>query len=391
VISNNICPSTVVIDEMPVDILTDPNGGKFAAPSVKRGILPEMLDELLQKRLEVKKRMKSTTDQKEKDLLDAIQYSYKILLNSAYGYTGYKRSRLFNLIVAGAVTAYGRETIRGVRDAVENKFDGLVVNEKSFSLHVVAGDTDSCFIKMTSNSEITKEDAEKVGSIVTKKISEPMPYPKKLNYEGYVRRGIILAKKRYAFWVFERAGNGEWKDKMKIMGIETVRRDWCPLTAETMKKCLDLILKEGNIEAAKVCAKESIKAVRKMKGYDSQLLLKLTLTRKYSKSAENYKTKAHGHAQLAERMKNRGDVAPMLGDRIPYLVVVGKTWRGGESRQGVSERAEDLDHIVKNGLSIDKEYYVKKQLLKPLLRLLKPFGITEVEMDPQGQKYLLEF
>jgi DNA polymerase elongation subunit (family B) len=72
-------------------------------------------------------------------------------------------------------------------------------------------------------------------------------------------------------------------------------------------------------------------------------------------------------------------------------VVVGKTWRGGQTRQGVTERAEDLDYIVKNGLKIDQDYYVEKQLLKPLVRLLRPFGVTEVDLDPRGQKFLLEF
>jgi hypothetical protein len=300
---------------------------------------------------------------------------------------------------------YGIWTSNDVRNGnntntkiIEEKYDGYVYDLEVASTHtfidacgqVLLHNTDSAYVKMVSDSDITKEDAEKVGNEVTKQVSAPMSYPKKLNYEGYSRRAIFLAKKRYALWVFERSGDG-WKDKVKVKGIETVRRDWCPLTAETMKKCLDLILKEGNIEAAKVCAKESIKAVRKMKGYDPQLLPKLTLTRKYSKSAENYKTKAHGHAQLAERMRNRGDVAPMLGDRIPYLVVAGKTWRGGQTRQGVTERAEDLDYIVKNGLKIDQDYYVEKQLLKPLVRLLRPFGVTEVDLDPKGQQFLLEF
>jgi DNA polymerase elongation subunit (family B) len=81
----------------------------------------------------------------------------------------------------------------------------------------------------------------------------------------------------------------------------------------------------------------------------------------------------------------------MLGDRIPYLVVVGKTWRGGQTRQGVTERAEDIDYIIKNGLKIDKNYYVEKQLLKPLVRLLRPFGVSAVDLDPKGQKFLLEF
>jgi len=33
-----------------------------------------------------------------------------------------------------------------------------------------------------------------------------------------------------------------------MRGIETVRRDWCPLVSETMMNILNIILKEGDVQ-----------------------------------------------------------------------------------------------------------------------------------------------
>ncbi len=38
--------------------------------------------------------------------------------------------------------------------------------------------------------------------------------------------------------------NGETKEHIVMRGIETVRRDWCDLTSETLFKVLEIMLKE---------------------------------------------------------------------------------------------------------------------------------------------------
>ncbi len=364
VIRYNLCPTTVIIDEACDRVHKDPNGGEFVDAEVHRGILSDMLDEVLQKRLAVKKEMK-TKEGQERATLDAIQYALKIVINSAYGWTGYKRSRLFNLTTASAVTAYGRETISGVRDTIENLKD-VVINGKTFNFKPLYTDTDSVYVKLLTDSDIDIDDADAAGNYIADTVSAPMKYPMKLNYEGYARRALFLAKKRYGMWLLEKDRDGNVKDKIKVKGIEIVRRDWCPLTGKTMKTCLDLILKEGKIKEASEYARETISRVRMFNINDEELLNELVLTRNYHKGADHYKT-VPPHIKLVERMKKRGDQLPGLGDRMSYWVVSGQ--------EPFAERAETIEYIRKNGRFIDTDYYINKQLIPPLTRVFEALKI----------------
>jgi hypothetical protein len=49
------------------------------------------------------------------------------------------------------------------------------------------------------------------------------------------------------------------------------------------------------------------------------------------------------------------------------------------------DRAEDPEFAKLNDLAIDVDYYVNKQILPPLLRLLEPLGIVESDLVPASQ------
>ena len=57
------------------------------------------------------------------------------------------------------------------------------------------------------------------------------------------------------------------------------------------------------------------------------------------------------------------------------------------------DRAEDPEYAKENDLAIDVDYYVGKQILPPLLRLLEPLGIVESDLVPQekSSRTLLDF
>jgi len=367
IISQNICPTTVIIDEELEEgkFHTDSNGGRFANQDVLQGILPQMLDEVLRKRLAVKAQMKKTEDKHEKAVLDAIQYAFKIVINAAYGWCGYKRSRLFNITVASAVTAYGRDTIAKVRAAIEG-IENLEMNGKKFKFHVLYTDTDSAYVRLICDSDITIAEADAVGNEVARIVSKPMPYPMKLNYEGYARRVLFLAKKRYAMWLMEMTKEGKIKDKIKAKGIETVRRDWCKLTGETMQKCLDLILKEGDIEGAAKYGLNVVRGLDHLSLDNEEILDSLVLTKNYHKGSSGYKI-VPTHIRLIDRMKERGEQVPGLGDRMSYFIMAGN--------EPFKDRAETLEFIRRNGRRIDTGYYINKQLIPPLLRIFEATGI----------------
>ena len=375
IISNNLCPTTILLEESCDNYITTPNNAKFTTDV--RGILPEMLDEMLKKRLEVKAKMKLCQDQKETEVLDAIQYAYKIALNSAYGLCGYPRSRTFVIDIAATVTAFGRETIQKVRSDVEAIKD-LEVNDKKFSFQVIYTDTDSAYIELLCDNEITFEDANATGNTLTKIISKPMKYPMKLNYEGYASRALFLAKKRYAICLVSKK-NDSISSKIKVKGIEIVRRDWCQFTGETMSTVIDLILTKGDTKAAYLCASNAIRSVTNLRDIKLNMKLanKLVLSRKVG-NVDSYKSK-QPHVEVLKKMVARGEQIG-LGDRVQYFVTPGAI------NGNISDHVESYDYVMENNGQIDREWYVQKQLLPPLKRIFDAISVDIETGLPKGKE-----
>ena len=434
--AHNLCYSTVItgkgkedqiglghkdhLENFPVDrIITSPSGGKFVPPEVFPGIMPRVLRELLDQRTMTKKLMKKASED-ERRFLDAKQYAMKILLNSFYGYSGYARARLYSLAVANAVTSFGRENILKTKQIIDDigsiyVVDGTAIFEKEldfgksdakrFDLSVVYGDTDSVFVRLVpSEGVVSMQDAELIGKKIAETVTASLPEPMELVFEAFARRAIFLTKKRYALWVFEPVGDG-WKDRIKVRGMETVRRDWCELTSKTLKICLELVLKEGKVEEAK---DHIISVIDRLRNLDLQkdpgIIDDLTLTRKYTKGTASYKNK-QPHVQLVEKIKKRGGQVPGVGDRVPFVII-----RGNSRKKGLFvDRAEDPSYVLENNIPIDTEYYIEKQLLPPVLRIFETFGINRtklcqdmkqsslmcfgeaVDAKPQKQKSLFDF
>ncbi len=392
--AHNLCYSTVVLRDSPgIDqIITAPSGGKFVSPGISPGIMPGVLKELLDQRTQTKRLMKKAGDE-ERRFLDAKQYAMKILLNSFYGYSGYARARLYSLALANAVTSFGRENILRTKKIIDEicrvyVIDGKVVFKddltfgtaaaKGFDLSVVYGDTDSVFVRLRPagpvGGPISLQDAELIGKKIAETVTSSLPSPMELVFEAFARRGIFLAKKRYALWVFEQVGEA-WKDRIKVRGMETVRRDWCGLTSKTLKTCLELVLKEGKVDEAVEHVRSVVVRLQSLDlSLDPGILEELTLTRRYTKSTGSYKNK-QPHIQLVEKMRERGGQVPSVGDRVPFVIIKGKSSR--KNKALFVDRAEDPAYVLENNMPLDTEYYVEKQILPPVLRIFESFGVTK--------------
>jgi len=412
--AHNLCYSTVLARDEGVagavpesDIITTPSGGRFVSPQVSPGIMPAVLRELLESRTNTKKLMKKASDE-ERRFLDAKQNAMKILLNSFYGYSGYARARLYSLALANAVTSFGRENIQRTKKIIDDigsvyVVDGEVIfkdalpfgkaGEKCFDLSVVYGDTDSVFVRLrpagSRASAVSLSDAELIGKKIAEVVTSSLPEPMELVFEAFARRGIFLAKKRYALWVFEPAADG-WKDKIKVRGMETVRRDWCDLTSKTIKTCLELVLKEGKVDEAVEHVRSVVLRLQNLDlSKDPDILRDLTLTRRYTKSPGSYKNK-QPHIQLVEKIRERGGTVPGVGDRVPFVIIQGK--RGKKNKELFVNRAEDPAYALEKNMPLDTEYYVEKQILPPVMRIFESFGVGKDRLCVgRGQKSLFSF
>lgn len=95
--------------------------------TVRYGILPEILTELLNKRKETNARLGREKDPFVKAILNALQLAYKVTANSLYGQTGAPTSPIFFIAIAASTTAIGRERLHYAKNIVEENFEGAEV------------------------------------------------------------------------------------------------------------------------------------------------------------------------------------------------------------------------------------------------------------------------
>jgi len=398
--AHNLCYTTVVTDDKPQGMtIRPPSGGDFVLPEVYKGIVPSILEDLLNKRTQTKKRMRGTSNENEYRVLDATQLALKILLNSFYGYSGYARARLYSLTLANAVTSFGRSNILNTREIINSTIGKIIIRNKTallldeagelspqdrvVELSVAYGDTDSVFVHCKSGGDLSLEEISLIGNRLSNIVSASLPDPMELEFESIAKRALLIAKKRYALWLFEPRNSG-WEDKIKVKGMETVRRDWCELTSVTLNKVLELVLIEGDVEQAVNYVREVVSKVRNLDpAKDSDIIESLVLTRTLTRKTESYKNK-QPHLTVVENLKKRTGVVPSIGTRIPFVIIAGKGL--------FVDRAEDPDYVRENNIPIDVDYYVKKQILPPVERILEVFGVKMSSLDfDSKQKGLFDF
>lgn len=358
--SYNICPTTIVANNESVDTIKTPGGHTFVAKTVQEGIIPNILGNLLEERVKAKQAMKKETDEEKLRVLDAKQLALKLLSNSFYGYTGYTKARLYILDIANAITSCGRFLIQSVNQTIENQL----------GYETVYGDTDSIMIKIPE-TDLGK--GWERGTEIMKKINSELSGAMQMEFEKIFKSLLILTKKRYAAWKFVKE-NGNWKDKIEMKGIETVRRDWCELVSDTMNRIIDIILKKGDTKGAL----NYFNSVMKDLAENKIPIDKLVITKSISKSPASY-AGVQPHIELVKKMQKRNlQDAPGVGDRVGYVIIKGN--------QLLSKRTEDPNYVKEKKLEIDPVYYIENQLLPPIERIFLALGFTKPELLGKGRQ-----
>jgi len=338
----------------PEQYIKTPSGNLFVKSSVRKGLLPEILESLLSARKKAKNDLKKETDPFKKKVLDGRQLALKISANSVYGFTGAQVGKLPCLEISQSVTAFGRNMIEQTKSAVECKY--TVENGYEHNAKVIYGDTDSVMVRFGVS---TVEAAMKLGEEAAKAITETFVKPIKLEFEKVYFPYLLINKKRYAGLYFTRP---EAFDKVDCKGIETVRRDNCPLVAKMLNTCLQKILIERNPNGAVEYVKQTISDLLCNRVDISQLVI----TKELTKTDKEYANK-QAHTELAIKMKKRdAGNAPKLGDRVPYVIIAASKGTPAYAK------AEDPIYVLENNVAIDFQHYLTNMLSKPLLRLFEP-------------------
>lgn len=379
IISKNMCYTTLLSRSQAstVESVRSPTGDSFCTASVREGLLPRILRNLLSARAETKRQLADATDPFIRRSLDGRQLALKICANSIYGFTGSPTGQLLCLPISQSTTAFGRDMIAQTKSLIETNF--CIANGYSCDTRVIYGDTDSVMVNFTntkknpgghnSDDQKTSLDKEKSpdrsgGSLVwvfnaakeiSKFVSSTFEKPVSLEFEKVYYPYLLMNKKRYAGLIFT---NPEKADRIDTKGIETVRRDNCELVKDVIQTCLTRILIDRNVESAVSYVKETVQRL-----YTEKIdLSRLVISKTYTKTT--YANK-QTHSELAERLKKRG-LPVGIGDRIPYVIVK------GDKKSLACEKSEDPVFVLENNLPIDKDYYIEQQLSKPVHRLFEP-------------------
>jgi len=243
-----------------------------------QGFLPEILEDLYNKRNSSKKKMlecqqlaESATGAEKQKYLNLIskhnndQLARKVQLNSAYGALGNQYFRFFDIRIATAVTKTGQLSIRWIEKRVNDYMNHILKTEDVD--YIVASDTDSIYVTMEKlvdkifpEGAFSLESIDKIVNFLDKVATEKIEpfidscydeladymnaYEQKMSMkrEAIASRGLWTAKKRYVLNVYDNEGVRYTEPKLKIMGLEAVKSSTPEVCRDKIKETLMVIM-----------------------------------------------------------------------------------------------------------------------------------------------------
>ena len=355
IVTFNLSKSTFLGERKPKqkekDILeVDVSGKKFYF-SKQQSFFPKMLGEIIEKR----KQYKQEYNKNPNPITKARSNAFKLLANASYGYQGFFGARYYCPEASAAATAISRDF---TKKTIEQ------INKKGYD--VIYSDTDSIAFKLNKNTKKQTMD-------LLEQINKNLPGIMELDLEDFYKRGIWVTKRTGDFGAKKKYALIDEKNKLKIRGFETVRRDWCDLARETQNKILQYILQDGTKDRALDYAKDIIKKLKERKIPLKELLIRTQL----KKPISEYKSESP-HVTIAKKMQEQ-NMPIDIGMLIQYYISEPENHqktKTGKTKALVRERAKLPDEKGQ----YDTEYYLNNQILPAVENIFEVFGINTKEM-----------
>ena len=135
---------------------------------------------------------------------------------------------------------------------------------------------------------------------------------------------------------------------------------------------------EGDTDKALQIARDAITKIKTADLRDPDIFWKLVLSKKFG---SDYKPGAEtrlAHLILIDKMKKRNLTDYQVNDRVQFVVVNGSSDIMRDDHRGkFREQAEDPEYALEHDIELDRKYYIEKQLVKPIHRMLGVLGVTE--------------
>jgi len=393
-IGNNICYTTridPVQSDQPAEdepVYTAPTGARFRHQSVRKGLVPTLLENLMSQRDVHKASLKLAKEQSDSAGImfhDSMQYAVKILMNTFYGVFASGFYRFTHRDLGSSITAWARFNIKDIISQLEQEGN-----------HVVYSDTDSIFVRSPvpegSPSTIKQEDkvaaeqgdkeAQKQVDAWNKAKQSMLDFGLELA-ERYSKDSAVLeyekglsvffshgAKKRYV-------GQVVWpNEEMLIRGYETQRTDSFSYLTKTMKQLFTFALADEGEELVK-CALDRVKALKDNQVDATELILAKSCKGRVNKDgtvdfSKNYaKPDSMAQVRVAKARIALG-LGFTSGMKVSYVVtdasvspMTVKPWLESEENGGITE--------------YDGRFYAER-LAAALGRITEAFGWNAKEL-----------
>jgi DNA polymerase elongation subunit (family B) len=184
------------------------------------GLFPDLLRRLTTLRLDSKQAMRDAGTTELKSALDARQNSYKIVINSFYGYLGFSGALFNDYSEADRVATTGQDILLSIMRLIVQRGGTLV-------------EVDTDGVLFVPPESVTGEDAERA---FLEALNEEMPEGIRIGFDGRYARILSYKKKNYA--LRDHAGS------TKMKGSALVSRSIEPFGRRFVRSCVFRLLDE---------------------------------------------------------------------------------------------------------------------------------------------------
>jgi DNA polymerase elongation subunit (family B) len=406
----NISYENVVFEEKYLNlpgvayIFVPVNSQETVAIAQQPGIIPKLLEMLVENRRVIKKKMGSEQDPFRKSVYDKEQNSMKVLCNATYGFCGAEKkgSLLAMKDVMYIVTSlgrflqkdaaafmadkYGSPSVYGDTDSIFNtielpwdssieelvlyasvkyKMDGYLKNlegeKQSFTWANVCEHWKN--IPKKKFDLVTLDKEHQINAAVylifeklCEEVSTTFPNPVMLEFENMcLKTWMGWVKKHYMYQFWDPSDPTEFK-KIKVTGMPSKKREYSPWTRNCLCKVSDFI--ENGLEQN---IKPFLESEMEKLTSGKVPIENLTITKSY-KGASKYKHFRQIHLQVVLKLNERHRWPVQENTRVYFVIV--------EGNEKLYFRSETPDFVKKNGMKMDYVYYMKNQFYTPMKKLL---------------------
>ena len=373
-ISNNICYTTRIDekarpDEVPKEGFHEsPHGAKYLPAETRRGLVPRLLEDLMDLRTHHKSALKEAQesgDVASEQFHYEMQFAVKILMNSFYGVFASKFYRFTHEDLGSSITAWARSNIKSIIKQLEEE-----------NHHVVYSDTDSVFVQAPVKEGVPDKPTDEDASLWNGAVKDLVEFGQQIA-ERFTKEGAELefetglssffshgAKKRYV-------GQMVWPEsKLLIRGYEVRRTDSFTILTDAMTELFEMILDGESDQAVQHCI-DLIKKVRNGDVSPRDLVISKSCKGKVGNNGEIDFTSVYANPDRlvnvrAAKQRIAAGLAFTPGMKVGWLVT-----DASKSPMGITAWLEDETGEIQT--DYDPEFYIKR-LATALGRITEAFG-----------------